>query len=241
MVKQRFYPTARALPGSGYDLTIMSQPSDPHATALLRSQIAAAAARLIAVDGADYASAKRKAARQILGATWSESGKAGGASTHQLPDNAQIEDELRRYYALFLPHAQPARLHHLRTVALQAMELLAPFQPYLTGAVLNGTAGEHAEIHLQLFADSAKEVYIFLLNKHLDPVLSETPHFRGPRYDDVETASFLWQGEAVHAALYDVDALRAAPKARSDGKAQRADADAVRVLLAALDPTPTNQ
>ena len=39
-------------------------PSDAE---LLRNEIAIAAARMIAEDGADYATAKRKAARQILG------------------------------------------------------------------------------------------------------------------------------------------------------------------------------
>ena len=39
-------------------------PSDP---ARLREEIAQAAARMIAEDGADYATAKRKAARQVLG------------------------------------------------------------------------------------------------------------------------------------------------------------------------------
>lgn len=251
MVKQRFYPTARALPGSGYDFTIMSKPSHSRPDGALvrhrpaqdgardqatsvRSQIAAAAARLIAVDGADYASAKRKAARQILGAAWSEAASSSYGS-QPLPDNVQIEDALRCYNALYLSQTQPARLRHLRTVALQAMELLADYQPYLTGAVLNGTAGAHAEIHLHLFADSPKEVHIFLLNQRIEPDLSETPHFRGARYDDVETASFLWQGEAVHAALYQRDDLRAAPKARADGKAQRAGIAALRALLAAPD------
>ena len=36
-------------------------------TRQLRLEIAAAAARLVAQDGADYGSAKRKAARQVLG------------------------------------------------------------------------------------------------------------------------------------------------------------------------------
>jgi hypothetical protein len=59
------------------------------------------------------------------------------------------------------------------------MEQLAEFHPYLTGAVLNGTAGEHDDIHLQLFADSAKEVEIFLLNRNVNIDISETPHFKG--------------------------------------------------------------
>ena len=122
----------------------------PSAQESLRAEIAAAAARLIVEDGADYGAAKRKAARQIL----------GGAKVRGdiMPDNAQVEDEVRIYNELFLGDSQPARLLHLRTLALQMMSELKQFTPYLTGAVLNGTAGEHSDIHLQLFADSPKDV-----------------------------------------------------------------------------------
>jgi hypothetical protein len=44
------------------------------------------------------------------------------------------------------------------------MRLLDPFKPYLTGPVLEGTAGRYAEIELEAFPDSSKEVEIFLLN-----------------------------------------------------------------------------
>src|SRR4051794_18858521 len=114
-------------------------------TDMLRAEIAAAAARMIAEDGADYGTAKRKAAKQILG-----NAKIRGDI---MPDNAQIEEEVRQYHELFFANTQPARLQHLRKLALQLMEELAAFSPYLTGAVLNGTAGEHSDIHLQLFAD----------------------------------------------------------------------------------------
>jgi hypothetical protein len=99
--------------------------------------------------------------------------------------------------------------------------------------VLNGTAGPHDDIHLQLFADSAKEVEIFLLNKNVQIDISETPHFKGPRYDPVETVSFLWNKEGVHAALYELDDMRGALKARSDGRQLRADIAGVRALLIA--------
>ncbi|MDC8758736.1 hypothetical protein [Janthinobacterium fluminis] len=198
--------------------------------AQLRSEIAAAAARLIAQDGADYSTAKRKAARQVLGDSQ--------AGAHLLPDNAQIEAEVRLYNALFLADTQPARLFQLRSVALQVMEALASFQPYLTGAVFNGTAGPHADIHLQLFADSAKEVQIFLLDKNVDIAISTSAHFKGPRFDPVETVSFLWNKEGVHAALYDRDDLRGARKPKADGKAVRADAAGVRALLLASSHAP---
>lgn len=196
----------------------------------LRAQIAALAARMVAQDGAEYGAAKRKAASQVLG--------GDTPAPNLLPDNAEVEEEVRRYQALFQGDRQPARLLRLRTVALQVMEALAHFQPYLTGPVLNGTAGEHDDIHLQLFADSAKEVQIFLLGKNVDIDISETPHFKGARHDPVETVSFLWHREGVHAQLYELNDLRGALKPRADGRVQRADAAAVRALIAAGDSPP---
>lgn len=190
---------------------------------MLRAEIAAAAARLIAEDGADYATAKRKAAKQILGNT-----KIRGDI---MPDNAQIEEQVRLYNELFLADSQPARLLHLRKLALRMMEQLAHFSPHLAGAVLNGTAGEHSDIHLQLFAESAKDVEIFLLNRNIDFDVSETAHFNG-RGEPVETVSFLWQNERVHLALYETNDLRGAMKSTAEGKIARAGPDTVRALIA---------
>lgn len=198
---------------------------------LLRAEIAAAAARMIAEDGADYATAKRKAARLILG-----DHKSSG---NILPDNAQIEEEVRLYNELFFGDTQPARLLHLRQLALQLMEELARFNPYLTGAVLNGTAGAHSDIHLQLFTSSAKDVEIYLLNKNINFDVSESPHFKGSRkggQEAVETLSYLLPQrgaapEGVLLAVYDVDDLRGGIKAAAGKRAERADIDAVRRLI----------
>jgi hypothetical protein len=189
----------------------------------LRARIAATAARMIAQDGADYATAKAKAARQVLG--------VDRPSPNYLPDNIQVEDEVRRYQSLFQGPSQAARLQHLRSAALEVMEQLAEFRPYLTGRVLSGSAGEHDDIHLQLFADSAKEVEIYLLNRNVDIDISEAPHFKGGRHDPVETVSFPWKEETVHAELYDMDDLRGALKPRADGRLQRVDAAGLRALM----------
>ncbi|MBG6219814.1 hypothetical protein H4V96_003644 [Janthinobacterium sp. CG_23.4] len=194
-------------------------------SAQLRLEIAAAAARLVAHDGADYGSAKRKAARQILG--------DAPNLANVLPDNDMIEAQVRQYNALFLADSQPARLFQLRTIALQVMQALQQFHPLLSGPVLNGTAGPHDEIYLQLFAESAKEIHIFLLNKNVVLDMSESPHFKGARYDAVETASFLWKNEGVHAAMYELDDMRGALKAKADGKVLRTDITGLRSLLAA--------
>src|SRR5687767_150136 len=126
----------------------------------MRARIAAAAARIMAEDGIDdFALAKRKAARQL--------GAARGDDMREaLPANDEVEDELRAYRALYQPeHSQ--RIAELRRIALDAMRALERFSPYLTGAVLKGTAGPYAEIELQLFPESAKEVEIFLLERRL--------------------------------------------------------------------------
>ena len=120
--------------------------------------IASAAARLMAEDGlTDYAQAKRKA---VQGLNLPENVR--------LPDNAEVEAELRSYQRLFQDEAQRARIDHLRKVARQIMCVVQRFNPYLTGSVLDGTAGPHSEIDIQLFTDSAKDVEIFLLNQRID-------------------------------------------------------------------------
>ena len=189
---------------------------------MLRAEIAAAAARMIAEDGVDYGTAKRKAAKRILG-----NNKVRG---DVLPDNAQIEEEVRVYNELFLGDTQPARLRRLRLLAMDVMEELAAFNPHLTGAVLNGTAGDHSDIHLQLFADSPKEVEIFLLNRRVDFEVSESAAFQAGAAP-VETLSFLRDGEGVHLAVHEPDALRGARRMPA-GQRERANLETVRTLLA---------
>ena len=201
----------------------LMMPSQNYDLLQLRAEIAATAARMIAQDGADYATARRKAARQVLG--------VDQPAPNLMPDNMQIEDEVRKYQSLFGGAGHAERLRQMRETALQVMDALADFRPYLTGAVLNGTAGEHDDIHLQLFADSAKEVEIFLLNRNVNIEISETPHFKGARHEPVETVSFLWHKEAVHAELYDFHDLRGALKPRADGRLQRVDAAGLRALM----------
>jgi hypothetical protein len=186
----------------------------------LRAEIAAAAARIIAEDGSDYGSAKRKAAKQILG-----DNKVPG---DLLPDNSEIEEEVRIYNELFFGDTQPARLLHLRRLALRLMEDLAQFKPHLTGAVLNGTAGEHSDIHLHLFADSAKDVEIYLLNKNVNFEVSESSHF-AERNKTVEVVSFMWQKEGVHLTLYEHDDIRIQQKTGAERRI--ANADTIRRMI----------
>jgi hypothetical protein len=119
----------------------------------MRRRIAHAAARILSEDGSlDYGSAKRKAARQL-----------GAPDSGNLPDNQQIEEALRSYQALYQADETRTQLILLRQTAMEYMAQLADFDPHLTGSVLNGTAGRHANINLQLFTDDQKEVEFLLM------------------------------------------------------------------------------
>ena len=89
------------------------------------------------------------------------------AIPRRCPGNDEIETELRAYRALYQADEHPQRVAELREVALEAMRALEHFNPYLTGPVLKGIAGPYAEIELQLFPESAKEVEIFLLDRNI--------------------------------------------------------------------------
>jgi hypothetical protein len=140
-----------------------------HHSPALRSELAHAAARLVAEDGMEYGAAKRKAVRQL-----------GLPENFPLPGNAQVEDAVRDYHAIYQEDEQAERLVWLRGAAVELMHKLHRFSPYLTGSVLDGTATRHSRIDILLFPDSAKEVEIFLLDQGIDF------HHGSPRSDRVE-------------------------------------------------------
>jgi len=159
----------------------------------MRTRIAAAAARLMAEDGIDnFALAKRKAARQL-----------GAADTESLPTNDEIEAELRDYRALYQAEEHPERIAELRRVALDAMRALERFSPYLTGPVLKGIAGPYAEIELQLYPDSAKDVELHLLERNIAFDTSEARRYSGDRAHAVSVFTLDWLGTPLRLSVFD--------------------------------------
>ncbi len=158
-----------------------------------RARIAAAAARLMAEDGIDdFALAKRKAAKQL-----------GAVDAQALPGNDEIEAELRAYLALYQAEEHPQRVVELREIALDAMRALERFSPYLTGPVLKGIAGPYAEIELQLFPDSVKEVEIFLLDRNLTYATQEGRRYAGDRAHAVSVLTLSWRGVPLRLSIFD--------------------------------------
>ncbi|MDQ5907775.1 MAG: hypothetical protein QG590_2260 [Pseudomonadota bacterium] len=188
----------------------------PHRLDRTRTSICDTAARLIAEEGvSDYSQAKRKALRQL-----------GLPDNTPMPSNAEVESALREWQSVFQDEEQIERVRHLRQKAAELMSILQDFRPYLTGSVLEGTAGRYAEIDLQLFADSAKEVEIFLLNRNI-PYSHATP-----RNDRAEAVLVVDTDDATtNLVVYPPLDERITPKGRDGRPRERARLPAVQLLL----------
>ena len=189
----------------------------------MRARIAAVAARIMAEDGIDdFALAKRKAARQL-----------GAPQSEALPGNDEVESELRAYRALYQADEHPERISELRSIALDAMRAFERFSPYLTGPVLKGTAGPYAEIELQLFPGSPKEVEIFLLERGLPFSTHEGRRFSGDRAHAMSVFSLVWDETPLKLAVFDPRDERVALKTSQAGKVlERASMAEVAALVA---------
>lgn len=189
--------------------------------AQMRARIAAVAARLMAQDGIDdYALAKRKAARQL-----------GASDTQSLPANDEVEAELMAYQALYQGEEQRDRVRALRAIALNLMQALNVFRPYLSGAVLKGTAGRYADIDVHVYTDDLKSLELFFLNRDIDYDLAE----RRSGNDETRPMEILrleWEGVPVNLAVYPSNderrVLKASPEARP---IERANLNAVAELV----------
>ena len=188
-----------------------------NSSARQRALIASGAARLIAEHGiADFAQAKRKAAQSL-----------GLPENVQLPENAEVEVALRLHQRLFQDDEHAARIAYLRQKACEIMALTEKFNPYLTGSVLDGTAGRYAEIDIQLFTDSAKDVEIFLINRRVDYRHST------PRSERAEAVLTLYDGDtAINLVIYSRQDERVVFRTHDGRVRPRARIAAVKRLLA---------
>jgi len=190
-------------------------------------EIAQTAARMVVEEGLEWASAKRRAVKQL-----------GLPARAQLPDNDVLEAAVREYIEIFCADTQPQELRALRELALVWMERLQEFRPYLAGAVWRGTATRMSDIYIQLFCDDSKSAEIALINRNVPYDVTETTGFNGEVVDALSISSLcqpLGESVGVHLMVYDYDDLRGALKPDGQGRRPRGDTDALRQLLQAED------
>lgn len=193
-----------------------------HPTSLV-SEIAQTAASMVVEEGLEYGPAKRRALKQL-----------GLPTRTPLPDNTVLESAVREHLNLFCGDTQPQELRVLRQLAVDWMERLQAFRPYLAGAVWHGTATRLSDIYVQLFCDDSKSAEITLIDQRIsyEPTTVQGMHGRPVEALTVAVPSpALDTVVGLHLLVYDLDDQRGALRADGQGRTPRGDLAAVRRLL----------
>lgn len=189
----------------------------------MRKVLAQEAARVMSEHGVrDFHFAKRKAAERL-----------GVANDGMLPRNAEIEAALAEYQRLFGGAEHDESLQAQRRAAATAMRLLQQFRPRLVGAVLAGTATEHSDVQLHVFADSAEVITFFLMDRHISHEVDEKRVRMNPsRTLLLPTIWLEVDHQPIEVLVFSQDGIRQAPVSLVDGKPmRRADLGEVEAML----------
>lgn len=189
-----------------------------------RSRVVQEAARIVCEDGlSDYRLAKQKAVERL-----------GLGFGTPLPSNADLQAAVIQYQRLFGGRAYAERLIHLRRTAVQAMRLLAEFQPRLVGAVATGATTDSHRVQLHCFADKPERIDVLLESKGLRFEVSERRYrYADGESGDVPVLSFMAADVGVDVAVFPERSLRDAPLSPVDGQVvKRFDLAAAEALAA---------
>ena len=122
------------------------------------------------------------------------------------------------------------------------MGFLASFRPKLVGSVLSGTAGPHADVQLHLFADTPKDVLLFLM-EHRIPLETAERHLKLNNGDQVTLPVFRFgAGETgIDLTIFGPLDEREAPCSPVDGRPlRRAGRAEIEALLATDQILPSS-
>lgn len=189
----------------------------------LALEIAQTAARLVVEEGLSFGQAKHRALKAL-----------GLPGRTALPDNDEVEAQVRDYIALFCEDTQPAELQALREHAMLWMRRLEAFRPHLTGAVWQGWATRLTDIDLVLFCDDPKSAEIALINQNQRYEVHSVQGMHGQLVDVLSLHSFcpgLQEDIGVHLRIHDLDDLRGALLPDAQGRTPRGDMQALARLL----------
>jgi len=161
------------------------------------------------------------------------------------PDGLALRAAVIDYQRLFGGAAYAERLQGLRKAALQAMRLLAHYEPRLVGGAATGAITRAHRVQLHVFADKAEELDIFLENRQI----AFTQGDRDYRYangttETVPLARFEAGAIGVDLAIFAPEDLRRPPLSPADGlpmkrltlaQAETLAAEDTASILAGLD------
>ena len=120
-----------------------------------------------------------------------------------------------------------------RRAALAAMRYLKEFEPRLVGSVLSGTATEHSDVQLHLFAERAESVTLKLIDEGIPHEVTEKRvKLNAERVRPFPGVRFEVDDQPIEAVVFPTDGIRQAPVSPVDGRPmRRASALEVEALI----------
>jgi len=189
----------------------------------MRQRLAQEAAQVLIESGSrDFAMAKRKAAEHL-----------GAHDTRNLPTNIEVEQALAEYQRLFRSEDQPQILNKLRTIAYDAMQFFAQYQPHLVGPVLTGTADTNTAVSLHIYSDNYEEISVLLLNNNI-PFENQEKRLRigQDNYLQYPCIVFFAEQQKIEVVVFSIKQHNIKPLSPVDGKPmQRANLAELEILL----------
>ena len=184
-------------------------------------ELAQEAARIIVSEGVhDYQKAKCKARERLR-----------ALQGVALPSNVEIESAIRAFTRTFLPDHERVLLS-LRCTALTVMNWLTPYRPYLTGPVLEGTAGAETLISLHVSSDCTEDVLALLQRRGMAVRLADR-HFKQHRsHTCLPVLVFTYREHEIDITVFSLRQQHQPPKSKTHHRsAQRMNGKALANLL----------
>lgn len=197
-----------------------------------RQRIAHEAARIM-TDGSvtNIMMAKQKAMQRL-----------GVQDKHLSPDNIEVELALSEYQQLFRSEQQTPLLNEFRKTALNAMIMLKPFSPRLTGSVQRGTVTLNDSVSIHVFTDTPEEIH-FHLTDHKIPFEIDESQFCFEKYfvknkmTNIPVCRFFAGEIEITLSIFPYKGLRQPPFSSFDEKPmKRVNIETVKALIPRDDP-----
>ncbi len=191
----------------------------------VRETIAQEAAKWMVTHGiVDFESAKRRAVKSL---------GIDRIDSNILPSHHHVQQALISYQQLFTDPHREANLFMLRQKAYRGMLILKEFDPHLTGMVLDGTATNHVNIELHVFASRSEEVMIHLINLN---IAHESDEYRmqllDKQFKSFPVIRFYLAENTIDAVIFPEKTLKYHARCQIHGKPmERANLDDVKVLV----------
>jgi len=179
-------------------------------------------AKIITEEGVrDFHRAKLKASERL-----------GNSQHGSLPSNFEIEQAITLFQKTFvLGHEQKLLVE--RQIALNIMERLQVYTPFLVGPVLEGTAGINAPISIHVASDTVESVVERLQDKSVELKFTERRLKLNDDFIFLPTINFEYQNNEIEVVVFSLRQQYQLPKSKSQNRSmQRINLKGLKELLA---------